>query len=75
MAELPKHLAHPQDGAPFLAIRKIPHGARARIDSETSEGTLATVWNDDRSVDADCEYGLFKNTDYQGSGMTDDPFG
>lgn len=47
----------------------------ARIGSETCEVTLSTVWNDDRIVGADCYYGLFKNTDYQGSGMTDDPFG
>jgi hypothetical protein len=48
---------------------------RGRVEGYFCEVTLSTVFNDDRIVGSDCFYGLFRDGDDIGVGMTDDPFG
>lgn len=49
---------------------------RAEVERDLfCEVTLSTVWNDERIVDSDCYYGLFKQSDDTGIGLTADPFG
>lgn len=48
---------------------------RARRGSYVCEVNLSTVWNDRRIVGSDCYFGLFREQDDTGVGMTDDEFG
>jgi hypothetical protein len=48
---------------------------RAKHGSLICEVNLSTMWNADRIVGSDCYYGLFREEDDTGVGMTDDKFG
>lgn len=39
------------------------------------EVTLSTVWGNDRVVGSDCYYGIFRQDEFPGIGVTDEPFG
>lgn len=64
--------------SPFIELGQsdyIKRYYRASVGSKFCEVTLSAVWNDDRIVGSDCYYGIFDQTDDEGIGMTDDPFG
>lgn len=48
---------------------------RASIGEKICEVTLSTVWDNNRIVGSDCYYGIFRDKDDTGVGMTADPFG
>ena len=48
---------------------------RAKTEGYFCEVTLSTTFNDHRTIGSDCYYGLSRNQDDMGVGMTDDPFG
>ncbi|KQQ71241.1 MULTISPECIES: hypothetical protein [unclassified Rhizobium] len=76
-AEFSACVSHIEPASDFYETPKdyIQRFYRAKRGSLICEVNLSTVWNDDRIVGSDCYYGLFREKDDTGVGMTNDKFG